>query len=132
MKRKVLIIDDQPHLGRILRMMLEYSGYEVHQAAQMVQIAESVRSFQPDVVILDLNMPEKCGSQVASELIDICGIPAERIIFFSGLISPDAPRVKQTPAGPMRFVSKTAPPREILDAVKKALSARDVRPSLAA
>jgi PleD family two-component response regulator len=69
-KARVLIADDEPHIRRILQFLLENYGFEVHQAEDGVQALEAVRTWQPDLVLLDVMMPHMDGFAVLEKIRD--------------------------------------------------------------
>ncbi len=67
-KSKVLIVDDESQMRRLLRVSLERNGYEVSEASNGKQaLAEAVRT-QPDLVVLDLGLPDSDGIEVLKRL----------------------------------------------------------------
>jgi two-component system KDP operon response regulator KdpE len=65
---RVLIVDDEPQLLRALRINLTARGYEVLTAANGAQAMESARSGHPDIVVLDLGLPDVDGVEVIADL----------------------------------------------------------------
>jgi len=123
MKSRILIVDDQPHFSHLLRLMLEKTGeLDVREITQPQQVAEAVQIFQPDLLILDLEMPGMNGADLADKMIRAGKMPVSSIVFLSGLIEPQESGWKETPNGPMRFLSKTAPPLKTMQAIREALS----------
>ena len=55
---KVMVVDDDPDVVEILRLVLETAGYEVASASSAPQGLEKVQEFCPDVVLLDVMMPD--------------------------------------------------------------------------
>jgi type II secretory ATPase GspE/PulE/Tfp pilus assembly ATPase PilB-like protein/ActR/RegA family two-component response regulator len=66
--RKVLLVDDEDQLRRVMKDLLEREGYTVAEAADGVQALDQVDRFGPDVVVLDLNLPGLDGYGVLSHL----------------------------------------------------------------
>ena len=64
MKRRILVVDDEPEIREMLRESLSRAGYEVHQAPDGKQAIELLRKQTFDVVISDILMPEKDGLEV--------------------------------------------------------------------
>lgn len=64
----VLVVDDQPHIVRLLQVNLERVGYRVISAADGVEGLEQVAAERPDLIILDVIMPRKDGFAVLKEL----------------------------------------------------------------
>lgn len=65
---RILVADDEPHIRRILQFLLENEGFEVYLAEDGSQAWEAVRSFQPDLVLLDVMMPRMDGFAVLDEI----------------------------------------------------------------
>jgi diguanylate cyclase (GGDEF)-like protein len=57
MKEKILIVDDDPAILRIVSLVLEKSGYEINTASSGEEAFQLAFSFQPDLIVLDVNMP---------------------------------------------------------------------------
>ena len=65
---KIMIVDDEFDIRLVLSMTLEDSGYEVVQAVNGSEALANVRSINPDLILLDINMPEMDGFQVLEQL----------------------------------------------------------------
>ena len=68
MSKKALIIEDDGNIAELLRLYLERDGFEVAQAADGGQGVEMARSFEPDIILLDIMLPVKDGWQVCREV----------------------------------------------------------------
>ena len=68
MPKKILIIDDEPDTLVFLGTLLKKNGYEVTEASDGVEGMKKVLSEQPDLVCLDLLMPEKTGIRMYREM----------------------------------------------------------------
>ena len=68
LSRKVLLVDDEDSLRRVMKDLLEREGYTVAEARDGVQALDQVDKFAPDVVVLDLNLPGLDGYGVLSHL----------------------------------------------------------------
>jgi two-component system alkaline phosphatase synthesis response regulator PhoP len=65
---KILVVDDQPHIVRLLQMELERDAHEVLIAGDGEAALEIARRERPALVVLDVNMPRKDGLEVLREL----------------------------------------------------------------
>lgn len=65
---RVLVIDDEPQILRALRINLSVRGYEVHTAATGVEALTVAAEHKPDVVVLDLGLPDMSGIEVLEGL----------------------------------------------------------------
>jgi DNA-binding response OmpR family regulator len=67
-KRKILIIDDEPFVVRILQTNLKMEGYEVIAAGDGEQGLQAARRELPSLIILDVMLPKRSGWEVLTEL----------------------------------------------------------------
>lgn len=75
---KILVMDDDKDFLDSTRVMLEDHGFEVAAVTRGKECLEKLESFEPDILILDIMMPEKSGFEVCKELksnVDYQGIP---------------------------------------------------------
>ncbi|MEZ4525978.1 MAG: response regulator [Desulfobacterales bacterium] len=128
-KADILVIDDDPLNLRFLADVLREGGYKV-RAARDPNLAISAAGLKvPDLILLDIMMPEKNGYEVCTELRnnpDICGIP---IIFISALDEvPD--KIRAFSSGGVDYITKPFEKQEILARIQTHLSLRNMRKSL--
>ncbi|NNJ09982.1 response regulator transcription factor [Chloroflexales bacterium ZM16-3] len=74
-QRTILVVDDDNGLRELIRINLEHEGYAVIQAANGVQCVQSVREQRPDMVILDVMMPEMDGVEACGKVREFSKIP---------------------------------------------------------
>ena len=65
---RILVVDDEPQVGEVLRDLLMEFGYVVEVAVRGTEALQIVPVFQPDAVLLDLQMPEMSGAEVLNHL----------------------------------------------------------------
>ena len=63
MAKRVLVVDDEAHIRRLVQVNLEKAGYEVDQAVDGVEGLEKVRTNPPDLIVLDIMMPNLDGME---------------------------------------------------------------------
>jgi DNA-binding response OmpR family regulator len=80
-KKRVLIVDDQPQIGRVFGLKLRYAGYDVVATTSGAEAIELVRAQNFDVMLLDVLMPDLTGMDVLVEVRTFSQIP---IILFTG------------------------------------------------
>jgi len=85
--KKILSIDDDPVVLRYLESVLTDSGYEVHTAANARDALSLVETVQPDLITLDLQMPEQWGPRFYREMTRNKDHKAIPVIVISGLSS---------------------------------------------
>ncbi len=66
--KDILLVDDEPHVIRVMRLSLERAGYSVRQAANGEQALEEIRHARPDMLITDIDMPRMTGQELCLTL----------------------------------------------------------------
>jgi len=67
-QRHVLVADDEPHIGRIIKMKLEQGPFRVTLAYDGQEAIDVARRCIPDVIVMDIQMPRKTGIEAVQEL----------------------------------------------------------------
>ncbi|HUL08154.1 MAG TPA: response regulator transcription factor [Candidatus Acidoferrum sp.] len=119
---RVLIVDDHPIVRAGLRRLLSaHSEIEVRDATTGKEALALVRDYHPDIVMLDLNLPGIGGLEIISRLK--LEEPAAKVLVFT--MHDNAVYVTRAlQAGATGYVSKNAPPEEILEAIRRVGSGR--------
>lgn len=114
---KVLVIDDEPEITDIIETFLKDAGYDVKVENSSVMGIEKARSFQPDLILLDIMMPLMDGYQVCNELKKGSATKTTPIIFLTGK---DASRDegKSFKVGGDMFIKKPFSCERLLEIVK--------------
>jgi DNA-binding response OmpR family regulator len=81
-RRRILVVDDEPGIGRFLSIKLGHSGYEVITTTSGAEAIELVRVQEPDIILLDILMPDVTGMDVLDRIRSWSRVP---IIVFTGL-----------------------------------------------
>ncbi len=82
----VLVVDDSPLLQRLISMILRKEGYRVEIARDGQEALEKIRQLEPDVVLLDVIMPNKDGYQVVREMREQLHLRRQpRVILLTGV-----------------------------------------------
>ena len=68
MKKKILIVDDNPDLISILQVLLKNKGYDTVQAANVMQAVDIATAQLPDLIVMDIMMPQMNGLQAARQI----------------------------------------------------------------
>jgi two-component system alkaline phosphatase synthesis response regulator PhoP/two-component system response regulator VicR len=120
MSKKVLVVDDQPHIVRLIQVNLEKEGFEVTTAGDGVEGLSKVREVQPDLVILDVIMPRKDGFQVLRE-IKMDEQFAEIPVIMLTVKTHNADIVEGLKEGAELYLPKPFHPKELVSLVKRVL-----------
>jgi len=67
-KSKVLLVDDNSQIRQLLALGLEESGYDIVEAATGIECLEQARSTRPDLIVMDLAMPDGNGDEAIASL----------------------------------------------------------------
>ncbi|NSW82096.1 MAG: response regulator [Syntrophothermus sp.] len=71
MARRMLVVDDQKGIRRLLEELFKQEGFEVTVAADGRQAVEEVRKSIPDIVLMDMKMPNMNGIEASEEILNI-------------------------------------------------------------
>ena len=112
---KVLIVDDDPAMSDLIKLLLAPSQYEVVSASNGLDGINLAKQFNPDIVLLDLMMPEMTGSQVCKRIRKFSSVP---IIMMSALDNP-ALVVDALDAGADDYLIKPVPNRVLTAQLEK-------------
>ena len=121
MPAKILVADDEPNIVRLLRLYLRNEGYEVVAAADGREALDRFRSETPDLVLLDLMMPELGGFEVCTEIRKASSVP----VLMLTARSDDIDKIVGLEMGADDYITKPFNPREVVARVKAALRRRD-------
>lgn len=119
-KEKILAIDDEPDVLRVLKYRLEKAGYEVLTALDGIKGLELARKEKPNLIILDIMMPGEDGYSVCKRLKNMsesAGIP---VIFLSAKAE-EKDIIRGFQSGGIYYITKPYEPEVLLETVKKAL-----------
>ena len=104
-RARLLLVDDDPDVLAVLRTKLEQTGrYEVATANGGTEALGKARSFKPEIVVTDIDMPDMDGGELAATLRETPATAGIEIVFLSALISPGDPA--RTGAGGAPMLSK--------------------------
>ncbi|MCS7251490.1 MAG: response regulator [Anaerolineae bacterium] len=120
---RILLIDDDVQLLQMIRMMLERAGYEVFTSAEGADGIEKVRQLQPDLVILDLMMPDIDGFQVL-QAIRSDPLISETPVLVLTARAQVVDREAALAARADDYLAKPVSQKELLDRVQEVLSRR--------
>ncbi len=115
--KKVLVIDDEPQITRVLRHSLSAHRYDVRTAADGVSGLETFRDWHPDLIITDLQMPEMDGIAFCREIRKASALP----IIVLSVRGDERTKVEALDAGADDYVTKPFGIDELLARVRAAL-----------
>lgn len=120
-RASVLIVDDEPNIRLMLRTALSSEGYVVSEASNGREAIEHVDRERPDLIVLDLSMPQMDGMGVLRALQDLPVKRRPRVIVITAHASVPA-AVQAMRLGALDFVEKPVSPDEVRQSVAAALA----------
>ncbi len=121
---KILIVDDEPQIRRMLRATLAGNEYQVADARSGEDALSQFRSFRPDLVIMDLNMPGIGGFEATRELREISDVP----IIVLTVRDAEKDKVRALDAGADDYICKPFGMDELLARIRAALRRSPLSP----
>jgi two-component system KDP operon response regulator KdpE len=115
--RQILVVDDEERMVRFIRLNLEHDGFRVLEANNGTQAINKVRSSLPDLVLLDVMMPDIDGFEVLKIIREVSTIP---VIMLTAKGEEDD-RVKGLELGADDYITKPFSPRELVSRVRAVL-----------
>jgi DNA-binding response OmpR family regulator len=126
MQQKILVVDDEPDIVELLEFNLKAEGYEVITARTGLEALDRARTALPDLIVLDLMLPELDGvavSEILHSLPSTALIPVIMLTAWKTEIS----RMIGLATGADDYVTKPFSPRDLVTRIKSALSANATR-----
>ncbi len=121
-RRRVLVVDDEPRMVRFVRMNLELEGFAVSEAGNGIEALEKVRQDLPDLVLLDVMLPEMDGFETLRQIRQFSTIP---VIMLTAKGEEDD-RIRGLDLGADDYVAKPFSPRELLSRVRAVLRRSEI------
>lgn len=120
LKKRVLLVDDEPSFTHVLRLNLEKGGvYEVREENSGARALDAAREFHPDIILLDVIMPDMDGGSVASQIQAEEELRGTSIVFLTAVLSK-----REVPAGGSRLkfipcIAKPVSAEEIIACIEE-------------
>ena len=122
--KKILIVEDQPHIARIMSDVLRKQGYELELATNGIMAIEACRNFNPDLVFLDIMMPLKSGLDALAEMRQIETMRKTPVVFLTAKAD-QSDREHAAALGAVAFLPKPFSPRTIVSVAAETLALQD-------
>jgi two-component system, OmpR family, KDP operon response regulator KdpE len=117
-KKRILVVDDEPQITRVLRTALSGSGYEVRTSEDGHAGLRLAREWQPDLVITDVSMPNMTGIELCGQLRAESQVP----IIVLSVKGEERTKVQALDAGADDYVTKPVGMDELLARVRRNLA----------
>ena len=119
--KKILVVDDEERMARFIRLNLEHDGFQVIECYKGMQAVGLLRDKMPDVVILDVMLPDIDGFEVLQLIREVSTVP---VIMLTAK-GEEEDRVKGLELGADDYVTKPFSPRELVSRVRAVLRRAD-------
>ena len=119
---KIAIIEDDPTISQMYRMKFEADGFDVRLAGNGAVGIALVKQFQPDAILLDLQMPEVNGVEALRQIRSQPASAQTPVIVLTNLGQEEAPADLQSLAIHSYIVKANMTPRQVVDQVKSAIA----------
>ena len=115
--RRILVVDDEERMVRFIRLNLEHDGFQVTEAYRGTQAINKMRSNMPDLILLDVMMPDMDGFEVLKLIRETSSVP---VIMLTAK-GEEEDRVRGLELGADDYVTKPFSPRELVSRVRAVL-----------
>jgi DNA-binding NarL/FixJ family response regulator len=113
---RVLLADDYPGMVTAVARLLSLDCEVVGTVADAGALLESAQRLQPDLIVLDLNLPDLSGLEVCRQITE--AHPQTKVIVFTAVTDPEV-RQRSLEVGASAFISKLGPVTDLLAAIKR-------------
>jgi DNA-binding response OmpR family regulator len=121
---QILVVDDEPNIVELTKMYLEQEGFQVEAASDGAQALQIIRANEPDLVVLDIMLPEVDGFEVCRQTRTFSEVP---IVMLTAR-DDDVDKIVGLEIGADDYLTKPFNPRELVARVKAILRRVDPQP----
>ena len=123
MTKRILVVDDEPAVTRMVKLNLERNGdFIVRTENRGSQALAAARDFHPDVILLDVMMPDMGGEEVATQLQEDQALSQTKIIFMTAIVTQEETEETDHNIGGQVFLAKPAKTEEIIKMINVVLA----------
>jgi DNA-binding response OmpR family regulator len=115
--RRILVVDDEERMVRFIRLNLEHDGFQVLEANNGTQAINKIRNSLPDLILLDVMMPDIDGFEVLRMIREVSIVP---VIMLTAK-GEEEDRVRGLEMGADDYITKPFSPRELVSRVRAVL-----------
>jgi DNA-binding response OmpR family regulator len=115
--RKILVVDDEPRMVQLISMNLKLEGFDVISASGGYQALEKVTRELPDLVVLDIMMPDMDGFETLKKIRELSSVP----VIFLSVKGEETDRVRGLDLGADDYITKPFGSRELVSRINAVL-----------
>ncbi|MGH2507884.1 MAG: response regulator transcription factor [Ktedonobacteraceae bacterium] len=113
----LLIVDDEPRIRDLVRMNLELEHYRVEETCNGIEALEALRDMLPDLIILDVSMPEMDGFEALRHIREVSTVP----VIMLTVRQSEADKIRGLDLGADDYLAKPFSPPELLSRIRALL-----------
>ncbi len=125
MIKRILVVDDEPAITRMVKLNLERTqNYEVLTENHSTNAIAAARQFQPDLILLDVMMPEMDGDEIASQLKQDEQLSKIKFVFMTAIVTKDDIESMGSNIGGNEFLAKPVKTEELIAMIERVLAGK--------
>ena len=122
-KSKILIVDDEVNLTKMLKLNLDENGnYETQTLNDAKLAIQTIKEFKPDLVLLDIMMPDIQGNEIADQILQDYDIKHIKIVFLTALVKKSEIPEEDKTIGGRKFIAKPVKADELIATLEEVLA----------
>jgi two-component system response regulator ResD len=118
---KIVVVDDEPNIVEVIRLYLEHAGYEPIIVYRGKEVLQTLKQHQPDLVLLDVMLPDYSGFELCSRIRSELGVLAQTPIIFLTAKGESIDKLRAFNLGVDDYIVKPFDPNELIARVKAVL-----------
>ncbi len=119
-QKQILIVDDEPVWLKVLGQLLQTKGYTVKEAASGADALNTLKSYEPDLILLDVRMPDMNGFDLLDHIKKLPKLAAKPVVFVSAMDDFHAKKVARE-LGAADYILKPIDETEVNNVLEKYL-----------
>ena len=122
MQKKILVVDDEAAMTRMIQRALERTGqFQVRTETHPTRVIDVAREFRPDLVLLDVMMPDMLGDEVADAIDTDPELAGTPYVFLTAIVTREETAITDGEIGGRLFLAKPLKIRDLLDMIERVL-----------
>ena len=117
-KKKILLVDDESGFTRLLRLTLP--AYDIREVNNPLKAVEVAKEFKPDMIFLDVIMPEADGGTIAAQIKEEPALKNVPIVFLTAIVSKEEAKTRREIGG-CEFLAKPVSRDQVDECIRKHL-----------
>ncbi len=122
MTKKILVVDDEAILTKMVKMNLERTGnYQVRTENEGSKALQAAREFKPDLIFMDVMMPDMSGDEAIAEIRDDPNLSSTPYVFMTAIVSKSETEEMGSSIGGNEFLAKPVKTEELISTIERIL-----------